>query len=391
MTKAQEQKLIDLKVRQQLKQGELERAENDEQLEARTAELEEINKELRAVEKEIEEIEKENKEILEEERKKMDNQEVRKVTIETAEERAAKVKKIEERATALLEGRSVTIASSEILVHDHQADNLETYPFQPVSSFIDLVEVKNYDGGETHEVAFTKGYGEGSLTAEGADYGTAEPTFGYATIAKAKITAYAEISEEAIKLPKVNYEAEVRKGLNIALRKKMSQQAIAGAGTTNTFKGITASDVEALEATDVVPVSAVTDTTLDEILFSFGGDEEVLGSGVLILNKLDLKAFATLRNTDGTKTYNVDYKAKTIDGIPYVINSNLKSLATASAGDTCMLFGSPKGYEIDIFSPVEVMRSTDHKFKQGIICYKASVFAGGNVKAYRSFVKINKA
>lgn len=390
MTKEQEKELIDIKVRQQLKQVELERAENDEQLEARKAELEKINKELRAAEKEIEEIEKENQEILDEERKKMENKEVRKVTIETPEERAAQVKKIEERATALLEGRSVTVASSEILVHDHQADNLATYPFQTVSSLIDLVDTKPLDGGETHEVAFVKGYGEGDMTAEGADYATAEPEFGYATIAKAKVTAYAEISEEVLKLPKVNYEAEVRKGVEVALRKKMSQQIIAGAGTTNTFKGITADSVEALEASDVVPVAEITDKTLDEILFSFGGDEEVLGTGVLILNKLDLKAFATLRNTDGTKTYNVDYKAKTIDGIPYIINSHLPSLAKATAGQTSMLFGTPKGYEVDIFSPVEIMKSTDYKFKQGIVCYKASVFAGGNVKSYRSFVKVTK-
>ena len=56
-----------------------------------------------------------------------------------------------------------------------------------------------------------------------------------------------------------------------------------------------------------------------------------------------------------------------------------------------MLFGVPKGYDVAIFSPVEIMKSTDYKFKQGIVCYKASVFAGGNVGSYRAFVKVNKA
>lgn len=391
MTKEQEKKLIDLKVRQQLKQAELEKAENDEQLEERTKELKAINDELKEVEDEVAKIDEENEEILEEERKKMENKEVRKVTIETPEERAEQVKKIEERAKALKEGRAVMIAADEILVPDHQATELAAYPFQEVSSIVDLVTVKNLNGGETHQVAFVKGYGVGGQIVEGADYTESEPVFGYATIAKSKITAYTEISEELLKLPALNYEAEVRKNLDVSLRKVMAQQITAGAGTTNTFKGITADSVEALEATDVVEVAGITDKTLDEILFSFGGDEEVLGAGVLVLNKLDLKAFATLRNTDGTKTYDVDYKAKTIDGIPYVINSNLPSLATANAGETCMLFGSLKGYEMDIFSPVEVMKSTDFKFRQGIVCYKASVFAGGNVKDYRSFVKINKA
>lgn len=402
--KERESKLIDLKARQLVKQRQLDELDPEasteevinaivEEIKVIQDEIDEITNEEPAEEMptEEEEIKKENEELLEEERKKMADKELRSVRIETAEERAAKIKEVEERAKALKEGRSVTIASSNIILPEHQADTLATYPFQTVTSFMDMVNVINLDGGETYEKAFVKDYGTAGTTAEGADYTTAEPTFGYATMSKAKITAYAELSEEVLKLPALNYEAEVTKGIEVALKKKMAQQAIAGAGTTNTFKGITAENVEALEAKDVVEISAITDTTLDEILYSFGGDEEVMGTGVLVLNKLDLKKFATLRNTDGTKTYNVDYKAQTIDGIPYVINSNLTALDATEAGKTCMLFGTPKGYDVTIFSPVEVMRSTDFKFKQGIVCYKASVFASGNVGSYRSFVKVNKA
>lgn len=407
MNKDQETKLVDLKARMLVKQRELENANPDEmevsQLDEITAEIEKIKEEIAAVEEEIAETDKaeevkaeeeeaiknENEDLIEEERKKMDLKEI-KVKTMADEERAAKVKEREERAAALKEGRMVKVASSNILLPDHQSDKLATYPFQPVTSFMDMVNVVNLDGGETYEKAFVKSYGVGGTTEEGADYASAEPEFGYATMSKAKITAYAELSEEVLKLSNLDYEAEVIKGVEVALKKKMAQQAIAGAGTTNTFKGITADGVEALEASDIVNISAVTDTTLDEILYSFGGDEEVMGTGVLILNKLDLKAFATLRNTDGTKTYNVDYKAQTIDGIPYVINSNLTALASAEAGKTCMLFGTPKGYDVTIFSPVDIQKSTDYKFKQGIVCYKGSVFASGNVGSYRAFVKVNK-
>ena len=340
MTKQErEDKLIDLKARQLMKQRQLDELDPEasteetinaivEEIKGIQAEIEEIKNtesveeqpaevEEKAEEEELsqEEIDEENKELKEEEeRKKMNKNEIRKVVIETAEEREAQIKAREERAALLKEGRSVTVASSNILLPEHQADKLASYPFQTVTSFMDMVNVINLDGGETYEKAFVKDYGTAGLTNEGEDYTTAEPTFGYATMSKAKITAYAELSEEVLKLPKLDYEAEVVKGVEVALKKKMAQQAIAGAGTTNTFKGIIADGVEALEAKDVVEVSAITDTTLDEILYSFGGDEEVMGTGVLILNKLDLKAFATLRNTDGTKTYNVDYKAQTIDG-----------------------------------------------------------------------------
>lgn len=396
-------KLVELQARQLRAEEKLEdaieavkRAETDEELDEATktaeeakTELNEVKDEIAKVEEDEEAIEEENKDLKEEERKKMTNNELKSIRIE--EERAAQTKQIEERAKALREGRSVTVASSNILLPEHQSDKLATYPFQVVSNLVDMVNVINLDGGESYKKPFVKNYGIGDYTAEAADYANADPVFDYASIAKTKITAYTEVSEETLKLPAANYEAEVMKNIEIALKKKFSEQILNGAGTTDTFKGITAASVEALEASDVVTMGAVDSTSLDEILYSFGGDEEVMGTGVLILNKKDLKSFATLRNTDGTKTYEVDYKAQTIDGIPYVINSNLKDLTSASTGDTCMLFGTPKGYDLAIFSPVEIQKSTDFKFKQGVVCYRGSVFAGGNVGAYRSFVKINKA
>ena len=44
-----------------------------------------------------------------------------------------------------------------------------------------------------------------------------------------------------------------------------------------------------------------------------------------------------------------------------------------------------KNYEVPIFSPVEIGKPTDYKFKDGIIAYKASVFTGGNVVGYQGF------
>lgn len=403
-------KLVNLKVMEKRAEDELEkniddvkRAENDEELDEakRSAEetqskIEDLRNQIAELEDELAAQEEQNKEIIEEEegRKVMNNQVyTRKVSIETEEERRAQVEKREARAKALLEGRSVTIASSEVLVPEHDAKELATYPFKPYTSLVDLVKVVNLKGGESYEKAFVKDYGVAGTTEEGADYAEVEPTFGYANISKVKITAYTEVTEEVLKLPHLNYEAEVMKNINVALKKKLAQQITVGAGTTNTFKGIFAGNVEALDANDDISISAITDTTLDEILFSFGGDEEVHAPAVLILNKLDLKAFATLRNTDGDKTYNVDYKAQTIDGIPYVINSNCPALSASgtASGTFCMAYGTLDGYEMPIFSDVDVQRSTDYKFRQGIVCYKAVVFAGGNVGSFRSFLRVKKS
>lgn len=299
---------------------------------------------------------------------------------------------MEKRGKDLKEGRTVTVTSSNVLLPSHTNTAIGEYPFREVSTLVDRVKIVNLEGGETYKKSFIKTNGIAGLTAEGDPYTTAEPTFGYATITKVKVTAYAEITEELEKLPALPYSQEVLKGINIALRKKISQQILRGAGTTNTFKGIFATGVEALADNTDIEIDAIDETTLDEIIYAYGGDEEVEGGAALILSKNDLRAFANLRTSEGRKVHIVDYSASTIDGIPYIINSNCGSIADPSteAGTYCIAYGALTNYEVPVFSPVEIAKSTDYKFKDGIISYKASVFTGGNVVGYKGFLRIKK-
>ena len=175
------------------------------------------------------------------------------------EQREAQNKEIEERAKLLKEGRAVTVASDNILLPKHQSNELATVPFRQVSTFYDLTKVRNLQGGESYEAPFTKSYGTGGLTEEGSAYTEAEPEFGTAKINKVKVTAYAEFSEELERLPNANYEAEIRKGVEIALKKKMAQQQIGGTGESNTFMGITSShsDNTAVLASDDMELSKI--------------------------------------------------------------------------------------------------------------------------------------
>ena len=302
------------------------------------------------------------------------------------------IENMEKRGKDLKEGRTVTVTSSNVLLPSHTNAEIGAYPFRDVSTLVDKVRIVNLEGGETYKKSFVKSTDMAGLTAEGDPYTTAEPTFGYATITKVKVTAYAEITEELEKLPALPYSQEVLRGINIALRKKISQQILRGAGSTNTFKGIFANNVEALADNTDIEISTIDDTTLDEIIYAYGGDEEVEGGAALILSKNDLRAFANLRTTEGRKVHIVDYSASTIDGIPYVINSNCGSVVdpNTEAGTYCMAYGALTNYEVPVFSPVEIAKSTDYKFKDGIISYKASVFTGGNVVGYKGFLRIKK-
>jgi len=300
--------------------------------------------------------------------------------------------KLETRGQSLKESRVIQVSSSEILLPDHTSTNLAPVPFAQVSSLVDRVNVINLNGGETYKKSFVKSNGIAGTTAEGASYSETEPAFGYLTISKVKITAYTEITEELEKLPSIPYQAEVLRNINISLKKKISEQILRGAGTTNTFTGIFSEAAIALADKPALDVEAITDSTLDDIVFAYGGDEEVEGGAVLILNKNDLRAFAGLKTQEGRKVHSIDYVNKTIDGIPYIINSHCKAISDSNtaAGEYGIAYGALKNYEVPVFSPVEIGKSTDYKFKDGIISYKASVFTGGNVVGYNGFLRIKK-
>lgn len=299
---------------------------------------------------------------------------------------------LEARGKAIKEGRTIQVSSDEILLPTHVAGTIAEVPFAEVSTLVDKVHVVNLNGGETYKKSFVKSHGEAGLTDEKGAYTETEPEYGYLTITKVKVTAYTEITEELEKLPALPYQAEVLKNINISLKKKISQQILRGAGDSNTFTGIFSDKAVALADQKEFSIAEITDTTLDDIIFAYGGDEEVEGGAVLILNKNDLRAFAKLRTKEGRKVHLIDYKACTIDGIPYVINSHCKAISdpTTNVGDYSIAYGALNNYEVPIFSPVEIGKSTDYKFKDGITCYKASVFTGGNVVGYNGFLRVKK-
>lgn len=296
----------------------------------------------------------------------------------------------EKRGKDLLEKRSVTIGSSSIIAPQHQATDIKP-GFNQVSSIVDSVTIKPLQGGESYKRPYVKGYGEGTYTEEGAASTETDPTFGYADINKAKITAYAEDTEEVEKLPLANYAQEVENGIRIAVRRKVAAEILNGDGTTNHLMGIFNSTV--IEATTDLEVSDITNTTLDEIVFSYGGDEDVEDTAVLILSKKDLKAFSMLRASNGEKLHKIvsNGNTGTIDTIPYIINSACKSVGDASSDDYCMAYGSLSNYELAVFSDIEVKKSTDYKFKEGMIAHRGVTFIGGNVAAHNGFLRVKKA
>lgn len=289
---------------------------------------------------------------------------------------------------------AVTLSSTGVLVPAREATTLEP-TFNQVSSLIDRVRIINRMGGESFKQPYVTGYGEGDYTEDGLDYAAADTTFGLAAINKAKVTAYSEEDEGVLKLPDIDYDAEIQAGITIALRKKITRQILIGAGTTNTLTGIFSANATAIDAATDKAIAAIDENTLDEIVYSYGGDEDVEDAAVLILNKADLKAFVQLRSAQGNRIHKVvaNGNTGTIDGIPFIINSACKPISSAAtlAGDYSMAYGSLSGYGLSIFSDIDVQRSMDYKFKSGQIAHRGSIYVGGNVIRKNGFLRIKKA
>ena len=219
----------------------------------------------------------------------------------------------------------------------------------------------------------------------------------HADIAKAKITAYSEMTEELEKLPAAPYAQVILDGIQKSVRKKIAKEIMVGAGTANTIVGIFSAKADAIDAATDKELAKIDNTTLDEIVFSYGGDEAVEGQCVLILSKADLKAFSSIRTTDGKPFYDIKIAGNggsgTINTVPFIINSACGSITDSktTAGTYCMAYGNLQNYQLTVFSQLDIRRSDDFKFKSGMIAHRGSVFVGGNVVSYNGFLRIKKA
>jgi HK97 family phage major capsid protein len=310
------------------------------------------------------------------------------------ENRTNKDKEIaEQRGKDLKEMRSVKIGTSDFIVPKYTSSDVKQ-TFNPVSSIVDAVTVKPLVGGESYEQAYVDSYGEGEYSTTGGDYTDTETVFKYASIAKTKITAYQEEPEEISKLSNIDYDAEISNGVRTALRKKLAKQILVGDGAAGHVTGIFSDKATAIDTTTDLKISNIDENTLDDIIFSYGGDENVEDGAVLIINRKDLKAFAKVKGADKRRAYDIVLNGNTgtINSIPFIISSacGVLSDSAATADTYCMAYGSLSNYMLTIFSDIDIQRSTDYKFKQGMICHKGNIFVGGNVVAKNGFIRVKK-
>lgn len=326
---------------------------------------------------------------------------------QSEEQRQAEEKTLEQRGVDLksrkaievpMDFRATTIASSNLVVQKKYSNTLNQ-TFNEVSSLIDRVNAVPLNGGESYTKGFEVSFDEGDYTTETGAYTDGDPVTDNVEIVKAKITAYSEITDEAYKMPNIDYQALVIKNVRIAIRKKITKQLLIGPGGANAIVGIFNAPTNVIPTASDIDIADIDADTLDTIILDYGGDEDVEGEAVLIINKKTLKNFAAVRSTDGKKLYKITINPDGNTGnissedswnVPYILNSAVAGFDDVVEDAYFGAYGKLMSYEMPIFSPLTIEESRDFKFSTGQICYRGIILVGGNVASYKGFVRLKK-
>lgn len=291
--------------------------------------------------------------------------------------------------------RTVVLDTS-VLIPKKQSSTLTGFPFNQVSTILDAVNYLDVIKGESYEEPFIVETGMADYTEQpskdgtGGEYHEVGLKWDTVKINKTKITAYSEITKELEKTPDANYAGAVEGNITVSLRKKLAREIIVGDGADGHFVGIMSDAVKANTVADY-ELGAINENTLDELILNYGGEEDIESMMAILLNKQTLLAFSRVRGTDKRKVYNINYAAGTIDGIKFYTSSSVKGWDAASTGDAVLAYGDMNKYRVAVFSNIETARSTDYKFRQGITAFRGDVFMGGNIIAYKAFIRVFKA
>lgn len=318
------------------------------------------------------------------------------------ETRAESLKKESRTAMTAEETRSMLISSGEIATPTRVGGI--TDPLASVSSIVDMVEVEDMTGCGAYKQAYIKGWQDAAAGTEGSAPTADDLDVGIVNIAPNMIEVLTYVSKEIRKQTPLQYLAKVQEGAAIALKKKIATDIIGGNGSTAIYGIYNAVDKDSDSMIQVKEVSAIGATTLRDIVFDYGGNDNLFGGNgvVLILNKKDLVAFGDVRSAttlqavyeitpDGTNPNTGIIKDGGLS-VRYCINNGCAALSDANtaANSKTMIVGDARNYKLGLFGNYEITVSEDYKFAEGLLAVRGEVTVGGNVTKGNGFVVVKK-
>lgn len=287
--------------------------------------------------------------------------------------------------------RAVTIASGQIAIPT-EVHGIEKPAEVPYSTILDFVKVVDMTGAGYNKVALLTDYSDAEETNEGATITEDDPTFGNVTIQPEKnFKVVSKISNETIKTSPLNYYGTVEESAMIALKRKIAAKIVT--------KAVGAEDDDGNAVNATYKISALTDTTLRNITFQFGGDEGIYGSATLLLNKKTLSALGDLVNDFGQYIYEIEPNAanpnigvlkKGGTSVRYILTKALPAFEDASADDTVMIYGDMKSIEVDLFGAYDIKVSEDAFFDEDMLGIRGTAGIGIGVTRLYGLIEVKK-
>ena len=302
--------------------------------------------------------------------------------------------------------KAVTLATGTLAQPTGAGSTIRDALGYGVGAIIDQVYVQDLTGMaaylEPYVISEPDANGAKVSTAAGtARTASADPTFGVAKISPYELTTTSYVDRNIARLTPANYYAKVFNMAMKAMRRDTVKMIFNGDGqATNDMFGIkTAKNVAGANIFATLNVSGVNEDLLTELMFAYGGDEELGGSCRLYLNKKDLQAIGKIRGTnEKRRLYDIvpDAANPNIGTIreggtivPYSISKQLTALSESTAGAAAipaMVYGDPRNYELGLFGDYTVRVDESIKGVERMLTILGDAMVGGNLIVDKGFV-----
>lgn len=303
--------------------------------------------------------------------------------------------------------KSVTLATGTLAQPTGAGTNIRDGLGGGVGAIIDQVYVQDLTGMSS----YLEPYVISEFDATGGDVATnagkartasGDPTFGVAKIAPYELTTTNYVDRNISRLTPANYYAKVFAMAMKALRRDTVKMIFNGDGqaSNNDMYGIkTAVNMAGDSIYATLEADTVDTDLLTELMFAYGGDEELGGSCRLYLNKKDLLALGKIRGTNekrrlfdivpdaGNPNTGTIREGGTI--VPYSIASSLTALSGATQGAEAiqtMVYGDPMNYELGLFGDYTVRVDESIKGVERMLTILGDAMVGGNLIVHHGFV-----
>lgn len=347
--------------------------------------------------------------------------------LEKAVDPAEEKDKAEERGNELMKGHEVTFSPLEVAKalfvpkHTEKSVTLATGTLaQPTGAGTDIRDALGYGVGAIIDQvyvqdlngmsAYLEPYVISEPDAKGAKVTTAagtaraasdDPQLGVAKIAPYELTTTSYVDRNISRLTPANYYAKIFAMAMKSMRRSTVGMIFNGDGqSTNDMFGVkTAKNMAGSPIYASLDVEEVGPDLLTELMFAYGGDEELGGNCRLYLNKKDLLALGKLRGTnEKQRLFDIVPDAANPNTgtireggtiVPYSISSKLTALSASEKGSSAiqtMVYGDPMNYELGLFGPYTVRVDESVKAVERMLTILGDAMVGGNLIVDKGFV-----